>query len=145
MTSIWRNFEAFYYQRSDNYTSYKQGDKYEPNICLEDLVVGKELGNANATAGIRDSKDARAKLMELLGYGSWYNATAADFASGAQYAAIARKSLTCLPFMLIIEFITFIIVMLGWMSLIRLILRLCLQMYLIVVLILSLWYIQILL
>lgn len=97
MTSIWRNFEAFYYQRSDNYTSYKQGDKYEPNIRLVDMIVGKELGNSNIVAGIRDSKQARAKILELLGYGSWYNATAADFAPGAQYGAIADKSLTCLP------------------------------------------------
>ena len=97
MTSIWRNFDAFYYQRSDNYTSYKQGMNYEPNISLLDMIVAKELGNTNSTVGVRDSKAARAKILEMLGYGSWYTNVAADFAEGAQYGAIASKSLTALP------------------------------------------------
>lgn len=97
MTSIWRNFDAFYYQRADNYTSYKQGMNYEPNINLLNLVVAQQMGNTNATAGIRDSKAGRAKLCELLGYSDWSGFTAADFASGAQFGNLADKSLSALP------------------------------------------------
>ena len=38
MTSIWRNFDKFYYQRDDNFTSYTRGNSYEPNITLHDLA-----------------------------------------------------------------------------------------------------------
>lgn len=97
MTSIWRNFDAFYYQRQDNYTSYKQGNNYEPNINLRELVVAKNLGNDIATKGIRDSVAARAKILDLLGYGAWYTVENSSMAPSAFYGPIAEKSLTALP------------------------------------------------
>lgn len=97
MTSIWRNFDAFYYQRADNYTSYKQGSAYEPNIKLEDLVDLMCGGSNNATLGVRDSVDCRMKLLQLLGYGYWNGKTPSDFQSGGQLEALGSKSLTTLP------------------------------------------------
>ena len=97
MTSIWRNFDAFYYQRQDNYTSYKQGNNYEPNITLRELVAAKNLGNVNATHGIRDSVAGRSKILDLLGYGAWYTVNNSDMLENGFYGPIATKSLTALP------------------------------------------------
>lgn len=96
MTAVWRNFDKFYSQRDDNYTSYAQGFAYEPNVTLK--TIG-DLILAGSTSSPVDSQESRSKLYDLLGYGNWKGVTAADFASGGQYANIASKSLTALPLM----------------------------------------------
>lgn len=101
MTSIWRNFDKFYYQRDDNFTSYTNGSAYEPNITLENLCNACFLGSQTSPV---DSQGARYKLADLLGYGNWIDyaggtyISGSDFTTGGDYAAIANKSLTALPY-----------------------------------------------
>lgn len=92
-TAVWRNWNRFYYQRDDRQTSLMEGFAYEPNITLVDLV---DCMNAGSTTAV-DSKEARAKLLQLLGYGNYLGATSADYSGSGQYASIGNKSLTALP------------------------------------------------
>ena len=98
MTSIWRNFDAFYYQRSDNYTSYKQGAAYEPNVLLKDLVKYMNLGYSNSSLGVRDSQDGRMKLIQLLDDGYWKGKVYTDFENGGSLEPLGSKSVTALPY-----------------------------------------------
>lgn len=101
MTSIWRNFDKFYYQRDDNFTSYTRGNAYEPNITLHDLAGACASGSQVSPV---DSQGARYKLANLLGYGNWidYSSgayyTETDFETGGAFENIASKSLTALPY-----------------------------------------------
>ena len=96
MTSIWRNFDNFYYQRDDNYTSYKQGSAYEPNVTLKALADYATYF-AGAGAGFnRSSPSARQKILQLLGYGHIYG-VATKFDAGGDYANIAYNTVTALP------------------------------------------------
>ncbi len=94
-TSIWRNWDQFYYQRHDRQTSYQNGIAYEPNACLFHLN-----SNVNAASvGSLDSAAARAKLLQLLGYGTIGYYTGSDFSETGQFSSIRLKSLTVLPIM----------------------------------------------
>lgn len=93
MTSVWRNFDKHYYQRDDNYTSYVRGSAYTPNVSLAALM---DFAEAN-DGGMRDSKAARLKLLNLLGYGDWIGYDSSDFASEGVFYSLKDKSFTALP------------------------------------------------
>ena len=96
MTSIWRNFDNFYYQRDDNYTSYKQGSAYEPNVTLKALADYATYFVGAGAGFNRSSPQARQKILQLLGYGHIYS-DATDFDNGGDYANIAYNTVTALP------------------------------------------------
>ena len=94
MTSVWRNFDKFYYQRDDNYSSYTNSAAYEPNITILDINRLLQYGSTSSPV---DSQESRCKLVNLLGYGNWINEDTLDYESTGDYAAIGVKSLTALP------------------------------------------------
>lgn len=95
MTAVWRNFDKFYYQRDDNYTSLSMYSAYEPNISIYEINTLCQLGSQTVA---RDSQAARCKLFNLLGYGNWINEDTADYnPESGKYANIGAKSLTALP------------------------------------------------
>lgn len=97
MTAVWRNYDAFYYQRQDNYSSLRLGSAYEPNIKLLDLAEMILDGADDSDTSDYDSQSARAKLCALLGYSDRSVAEWRQMYSGS--SGIADKSLTCLPLM----------------------------------------------
>lgn len=95
MTAVWRNFDKFYYQRDDNYTSLSMYSAYEPNISIYEINTLCQLGSQTVA---RDSQAARCKLFNLLGYGNWINEDTADYnPESGKYSNIGAKSLTALP------------------------------------------------
>lgn len=64
-TAIWRQWNNFISQRTQLDSSYIQGSLYEPNIPLGEL--NDMIADGSTTA--LDSRDARRKLCQLLGYG----------------------------------------------------------------------------
>ena len=96
MTSIWRNFDNFYYQRDDNYTSYKQGSAYEPNVTLKALADYATHFDGAGAGFNRSSPSARQKILQLLGYGRIYG-VASKFDTGGDYVNIAYNTVTALP------------------------------------------------
>lgn len=94
MTAVWRNFDKFYYQRDDNYTSYTRGFAYEPNCKLSSIIRAIQEGSTTSPV---DSDQARAKIANLLGYGNWRDAVLASYEPGGSNEAVGAKSLTALP------------------------------------------------
>lgn len=92
-TAIWSNFNAFYTQKQQQQSSVLQGSAYEPNMTLEELYNCCDFAAQNA---IVDSKDARFKILQLLGYGD-HRYASNPYSAGQQLAAIGQKSLTTLP------------------------------------------------
>lgn len=94
MTAVWRNFDKFYYQRDDNYTSLSLGAAYEPNITIAEINA---LCGKGSSSIARDSTESRCKLFNLLGYGNWINEDTVDYDTGGVFENIGKKSLTALP------------------------------------------------
>lgn len=93
-TSLWRNWDRFYYQRNDHESNLLRAFAYEPNIEIAQLYNCCQSG----AGSILDSASARSKVLQLLGYGNlgatnvYYNAT-----PGSPQEAVGKKSLTILP------------------------------------------------
>ena len=101
-TAVWRNFDNFYYQRPEKFSSLLKGSAYEPNITLERLSWETFRGSGTSKIPISplDSQPARAKLLQLLGYGTTGFIDASEFTEDdGDYHAIKDKSLTVLPLM----------------------------------------------
>lgn len=92
MTAVWRNFDKFYYQRDDNFTSFTRNWLYEPNIKLSELKSMCDsgyTGTTHVTSSQFDTPEARYRLLQLLGYGDVRTFNT----SGATY----NRSLSALP------------------------------------------------
>lgn len=93
-TSVWRNWNRFYYQRNDRESSLMNGFAYEPNIKIKSIYDACQFGVGSTL----DSQEARGKLAQLLGYANlgldpqYYNAT-----PGSPQDDIGNKSLSILP------------------------------------------------
>lgn len=98
-TAIWRNWDRFYYQRNDHESSYLNGFAFEPNITLQDICVECHTSRYPFQNTDLDSPAHRAKIAQLLGYGTMGYETEASFQSGGANYAIKDKSLTILPVM----------------------------------------------
>lgn len=92
-TAIWSNYTAYYTQKQQQQSSVLQGSAYEPNMTLEELYNCCDGAAQNAVV---DSKDARFKILQLLGYGDHRYPTN-PYSAGQQLEAIGQKSLTTMP------------------------------------------------
>ena len=94
-TAVWSRYQDFISQRKDKRSSYTRGAAYEPNVSISFLrscVTNAAQVEEGVDPNPIDSRDARTKLLNLLGYGYiggyWYN----DWPRQD-----ADKSLTALP------------------------------------------------
>ena len=94
-TAVWSRYQDFISQRKDKRSSYTRGAAYEPNVSISFLrscVANAAQVEEGVDPNPIDSRDARTKLLNLLGYGYiggyWYN----DWPRQD-----ADKSLTALP------------------------------------------------
>lgn len=85
-TRVWSRYGSFIAQRDNYESSALQSYLYEPNITLGTL---NGIVNYVPSTQIVDSQDARAKLLELLGYG--------DGLKNLPTGLDSSKSLTALP------------------------------------------------
>lgn len=93
-TAIWRNWDRFFYQRDNFETSLIKGFAYEPNIKIADLYNACN----DRPGSILDSASARAKVLQLLGYGNLGATNVyASATPGSPQETVGNKSLTLLP------------------------------------------------
>ena len=94
MTAIWSNYVAYYTQKQQQRSSILQGSSYEPNMTLEELYNCCDVASSQALV---DSKDARFKVLSLLGYGNMRAYSQNPYSVGQQLESVGKKSLTILP------------------------------------------------
>lgn len=88
-SAIWSRWNDFISQRVDKRSSYTRYSAYEPNITIGQLDSGVYSNAVNSSQAVYNGSGARAKLLQLLGYGNYET---------QEYSSTYKtRSLTALP------------------------------------------------
>lgn len=88
-TAIWSRWNDFISQRLDKRSSYTQYANYEPNVTVGMLDSAVYSNTVNGTQAVYNGSGARAKLLQLLGYG--------NYETQEYSSAYKTRSMTALP------------------------------------------------